>query len=96
MEYEFKTTFWSDFTIAEAVGVKAIKDNFDRAFNEWKDDVVYLTELVLVTNWKLWMFNDSGNEAYTDLYYKLYEKANNYAYENLKGEDKKYFFDVTD
>ncbi len=48
--YEPKTTFWQDFCIAEKFGVNAIKDTFKRAFTEWRTDVVYLTELALVTN----------------------------------------------
>ena len=32
----FTTTFWQDFSIADAFGVAAIKDTFKRAFAEWK------------------------------------------------------------
>lgn len=38
METEFSTTFWSDFSIADAFGVNAVKDTYKRAFKEWKDD----------------------------------------------------------
>ena len=34
--YEEKTTFWDDFSIADAFGMVAIKDTYRRAFNEWK------------------------------------------------------------
>ena len=27
--YEMKTTFWNDFTIADAFGINAIKDTFN-------------------------------------------------------------------
>lgn len=33
--YEFKTTFWIDFTIADQFGLEAVKDTYERAFNEW-------------------------------------------------------------
>jgi len=46
--YELKTTFWDDFTIADAFGVDAIKDTFERAFNEWRNNVAYVTELAMV------------------------------------------------
>ena len=34
-DYQIKTTFWDDFSIADIFGVTAIKDTFQRAFNEW-------------------------------------------------------------
>lgn len=52
--YEMKTTFWTDFNIADRFGLDAIEDTYKRAFDEWKDDKVYATELVLVLNWKSW------------------------------------------
>lgn len=50
--YEPKTTFWQDFSIADAFGLDAIRDTFDRAFSEWKNNVTYVTELSLVLNHK--------------------------------------------
>ena len=32
------TTFFEDFSIADNFGVDAIKDTYNRAFNEWKHD----------------------------------------------------------
>lgn len=52
--YECKTTFWMDFSIADRFGIAAVKDTFKRAFKEWRTNVVYLTELVLVLNHKMW------------------------------------------
>lgn len=49
---EWKTTFWSDFSIADAFGMEAVKDTFRRAFKGWKDNYIYLTELEIVMNWK--------------------------------------------
>ena len=40
MSYEFKTTFWMDFTIADKFGIEAVKDTFKRAFSEWKTDYI--------------------------------------------------------
>lgn len=37
------TTFWDDFTIAEAFGENAVRDTFNRAFEEWKGNYKYLT-----------------------------------------------------
>lgn len=68
--YKPKTTFWLDFTIADNFGADAVKDTYSRAFNEWKTDHVYLTELVLVLNWKIWQhyeINEPLARIYNDL-----------------------------
>lgn len=96
MDYEFKTTFWSDFSIADAFGTSAIKDTFDRAFREWKSNYIYLTELVLVLNWKIWEHYEKGNEAVSRLYDGLWSKAQDYAYKHLKGKELDYFWSTTD
>lgn len=93
--YETITSFWSDFTIADRFGVSAIKDTYKRAFNEWKDNYKYLTELVMVLNWKIWQFYEKNNQ-YTEVYNKLWEEADAYACNNLKGDEAAYFFWTTD
>lgn len=94
--YETKTTFWDDFTIADGFGVSAIRDTFNRAFNEWKTNTVYLTELVLILNWKLWQHHNAGNEEYAKVYNELWETADGYAVDNLTGDDLAYFYNTTD
>lgn len=92
----FKTTFGQDFTIADHFGLSAIKDTFKRAFENWKDNYIYLTELVIILNWKIWEHYENGNEKYAQLYNDLWEQADGYACENLKGEEASYFFEMTD
>lgn len=93
--YKPITTFWEDFSIAEAFGERAIKDTFKRAFDNWKGNYKYLTELVMVLNWKIWQYYEE-NERYANIYNKLWEKADEYACENLTGEELSYFYHVTD
>jgi hypothetical protein len=93
--YELQTTFVEDFQIADAFGVDAVKDTFERAFNEWKDNYVYLTELVIALNWGIWR-NYPLSKALTRVYNELWEKADLYAQDNLKGEELKFFYRVTD
>lgn len=93
--YVTKTTFYDDFTIADRFGVKAIKDTYKRAFNEWKDNVEYITEFVMVLNHKMWHHHQSNQEI-AKVYYELYEKANDWCMDNLKGEDLDYFYKTTD
>ena len=95
-DYETKTTFWGDFSIADRFGIAAIRDTFNRAFNEWKSDYVYLTELVMVLNWKLWYYYQRGNYAISDVYAELWEIADAYACENLEGKELSYFYRTTD
>ena len=93
--YEWKTTFWTDFSIADQFGVAAIQDTFDRAFAEWKDNYIYLTDLVVATNWKIWQWYQK-REDYAELYNKLWEKADAYACDHLIGKEAEYFFNKTD
>lgn len=94
--YEPKTTFWDDFSIADAFGVKGIEDTFNRAFKEWKGNYVYLTELVLVLNHKLWHHYDRHNYDEAECYNRLWKKADEHAANNLKGEELQYFYKTTD
>ena len=87
-------TFFEDFSIADAFGVGAIRDTYDRAFNEWKGDYKYLTEFVMILNWKIWEHYES-NKTYAEVYDELFHKAQAYALENLKGEELQYFYDTT-
>lgn len=93
--YEPKTTFWQDFSIADRFGPNAVKDTFNRAFEEWKSDHVYLTELVLVLNHKIWQ-HYGHNDDLARLYNDFWTEADRYACENLTGEELSYFYNVTD
>ena len=93
--YETITTFWEDFTIAEKFGVDAIQDTYNRAFNEWKTDYKYLTELVLVLNLKLWYYYEK-NTDYALLYDKLWKECDSYGINNLKGDELDYFLSTLD
>ena len=93
--YETKTTFWEDFSIADAFGIGAVKDTYNRAFKAWKDNYEYLTELVMVLNWKIWQHYEK-NEPLARVYNDLWQQADLYAVENLKGEELEYFYRTTD
>ena len=93
--YKQITTFYADFSIADIFGVDGVKDTFNRAFENWKDDYKYLTELILVLNRKSWYYVDDNKEL-SSLYTELYYKASEYAIATLKGEELKYYLDITD
>jgi len=94
--YECQTTFWQDFTIADKFGADAIRDTFNRAFEEWQSNTTYLTELVMVLNWKSWEHYEKKHEAIFRLYQSLWEKADAWAWNNLKGDDLNYYMRTTD
>lgn len=93
--YEEKTTLWSDFSIADRFGVNAIKDTYKRAFKEWKSNHIYLTELVMVLNHKIWQWYESRPD-YGVLYDELWRKAHEYALDHLKGDEITYYLQTTD
>lgn len=93
--YEPKTTFWQDFSIADKFGVDAVKDTYERAFKEWKKDYVYLTELVMVLNWKIWQYYEKDDEL-ANVYNDLWGKTDQFACKNLKGNELSYFLKTTD
>ena len=90
-----QTTFWDDFTIADHFGTTAVQDTYNRAFNEWKDNIEYLTELVLVLNHKIWQHHDHNIEL-ERVYDQLWKEADGWCVKNLTGEDAQYYFEVTD
>lgn len=93
--YRPRTTFWDDFSIADAFGPPAIRDTFNRAFREWRGNHEYLTEMVLVLNHKCWQWNER-DEVKMVLYRDLYEKANDYALKHLKGDELDYYLQTVD
>ncbi len=94
--YNNRTTFGQDFHIANMFGIDAVKDTFNRAFTEWKNDIVYLTELALVMNaycWQLYQKNDELSGLYSDYYYQ----CRDYAYSEAFNEhEQHYYFRCTD
>lgn len=93
--YKPISTFYEDFSIADMFGISAIKDTYKRAMEGWKEDYVMLTELVMVLNWKIWEHYET-NEKIARVYNDLWEKADSYALDNLKGEELDYFYRTTD
>ena len=93
--YELKTTFRDDFTIADVFGIDAIKDTYNRAFNEWKHDHVYITELYMVMNWKMFQWFEKDDSKY-QTYYELFTTLDEWCMDNLKDEQLDYFIRTTD
>ena len=88
------STFYQDFGIAEIFGINAVRDTYKQAFASWKYDYKYLTELVMVLNWKIWE-HFKTNTALAEVYNDLYEKAKKYATTHLKGVELEYYYKTT-
>ena len=93
--YVPQTTFYTDFSIADQYGLEAIQDTYNRSFNSWKNNYIYITELVMVLNWKIWRWYEH-NEGYALLYNKLWEELDQYCLDHLKGEELEYYIRTTD
>ena len=93
--YKPITTFWDDFSIADKFGIEGVQDTFERAFDGWKDNYKYLTELVMVLNHKCWEHYEK-NDLLSETYQRLFYKAADYAETNLSGDELSYYYKVTD
>ncbi len=94
--YRMQTTFWDDFTIADKFGESGIYDTYKRAFNEWKSEYKYLTELVMVLNWKCWEHYENNNTQLSKIYGELFYKTRDYAWDNLTDDELSYFSNTID
>lgn len=93
--YKQITTFFQDFSIADMFGVNAIKDTYKRGLEYAKTDYKVLTEFVMVLNWKIWEHYEE-NEGLARVYNDLWQKADAFAIDYLKGDELSYFFRTTD
>lgn len=94
--YKPKTTYYEDFSIADNFGIPAVKDTYKRVMKHIDSmGVVYLTELVLVLNWKIWEHCET-NDALAVVYDELWNMTREYAVEHLTGEDLQYYYETTD
>ena len=89
-------TFYSDFSVADFFGVKAIKDTYISAFGGWKTNAKMFTEFVMALNHKLWFWHNCGITEYSELYDKLWKEADAYACDTFKGDDATHYYAVTD
>ena len=93
--YKPHTTYYVDFSIAEPFGLSAITDTYNKAFADCKSNVVNLTELTMVLNWKCWEHCEH-NLTLSKFYQSMWEKTDAYCMSNLTGDDLSYFLRTTD
>ena len=93
--YKPRTTFYEDFSIADHFGSTAIRDTYCRAFNAWQNNIEYMTELVMVLNWKI-SEHYRRNYRLAEMYDELWRKADEWVYDHFDGDDLQYFIRTTD
>lgn len=94
-DFKFESSFWEEFSIAENYGSDGIREHYKVVFDQWKGNLKYLTELVLVLNWKIstWFgVDDSIGKTYDE----LMRDADGYALNTLKGDDLHYYLSTLD
>lgn len=94
--YKPKTTWYQDFSIADVFGASAVVDTFKDAMMNCENlGCEYLTELVMVLNWKIFEHYEK-NDVLANLYNELWEAASEHALETLQGEELDYYLNTTD
>ena len=75
-DYKRITTYTSDFSIAEwcvpVEGMSAIADTLKNALNNWRDNIEWFAEILLVINLKSWEHAARGNDEYGKMYSELF------------------------
>jgi hypothetical protein len=78
-DYERKTTYTSDFSIAEwcvpVEGMSAIASTLRIALTNWIDIVEWFAEIIIVLNLKAHEHAARGNWEYSEMYSELYIDA---------------------
>lgn len=105
-DYERKTTYTSDFSIAEwcvpVEGMQAIASTLRNALMNWRDDVEFFAEIIMVLNMKSWEHaarnNNKYGQMYGDLYYLVRDLYFDWFDEDNKqhGEAMEYYYDYVD
>ena len=75
-DYSRKTTYTSDFSIAEwcvpVEGMSAIADTLRNALTNWRDSIEFFAEIIIVINMKSWEHAARGNNEYGKMYSELF------------------------
>ena len=105
-DYKRKTTYTSDFSIAEwcvpIEGMSAIADTLKNALDNWRDDIKFFAEILLVVNLKSWehaaRHNNEYGKMYSELFYMVQSLYFGWFDESNKQHEKamEYYFDYID
>ena len=106
--YEPCTTFWQDFSIADVFALDgtepdAVIDTHRRSWPHQKEmtlGIQGLTEYIMVLNWKIWEHHakqsDPRHARLATIYNDLWRETDNWAMNNLTGDNLDYYIATTD
>ena len=105
-DYKRITTYTSDFSIAEwcvpVEGMNAIADTLRNALTNWRDNVEWFAEILLVVNFKSWEHAARGNNEYGKMYSELFYMVQALYFDWFDESNKKhaeameYYYDYVD
>lgn|SRR5574344_1144866 len=105
-DYERKTTYTSDFSIAEwcvpIEGMNAVADTLRNALQSCRDDIKFFAEIIIVLNMKSWEHaarkNSNYCKIYSDLYYMVRDLYLDWFDKDNKQHDKAmdYYYNYVD
>ena len=95
LDFKFESTFWEEFSIAEDHGAEGIREHWKLVFGQWKGNIKFLTELVLVLNIKMFIWFKVDDDLGLT-YEELWMQSDAYALETLKGDDLHYYLHTLD
>lgn len=72
-----------------------MRETYNRAFKEWKENVSYFASLVMTLNHQIWNWYQR-NDTLARLYDSLWKKAHEYGSRHFKGKDAEYYFNFLD
>ena len=90
------TLFYADFKVAEAYGIKAVKDTFKNCGDLTKRDWKEVAELSVVLNHLLWEAYYAKNEPLAKLYDKLWREVDGLCHSWTDEDRATYYFNLTD
>lgn len=105
-DYKRKTTYTSDFSIAEwrvnVKGMQSIASTLRNALTNWRDNIEFFSEIIIILQMKAWEHAYRGNKQYAAMYSDLYLDAKALYFdwfdESHKDNDKAmdYYYDYVD
>lgn len=97
MGYTPVTPFWEEFSKADLSdnAVEEVAKTFGKAFEEHKGNYIWMTELTLVLNHKIWQHHKT-NRPLARVYNTLWQKHDQWCWDTFTEEQKDYYYHTTD
>ena len=102
--HEMQYIFAQDFAIADWYDEKSVKETYNRAVNEWKDNYKAMTEMAVQLSYMSYAHSQlkeqgiAGRDPFIALYSSLFEKVTDFFYKHFENNHEacSHFFDWTD